>query len=71
MNNGAPITGIDRRPLNKAGMDIRKNPFRYSAQARCIGLKDARHHTNKAIAVRTGDPAAAPFRRYWHSALVT
>jgi hypothetical protein len=29
MNSGAPITGIDRRPLNKAGMDIRNNPFRY------------------------------------------
>jgi hypothetical protein len=28
MNSGAPITGIDRRPLNKAGMDIQKNPFR-------------------------------------------
>jgi len=27
MNSGAPITGIDRRPLNKAGMDIRKNLF--------------------------------------------
>jgi hypothetical protein len=24
MNSGAPITGIDRRPLNKAGMDIRQ-----------------------------------------------
>jgi hypothetical protein len=23
MNSGAPITGIDKRPLNKAGMDIR------------------------------------------------
>jgi hypothetical protein len=22
MNSGAPIAGIDRRPLNKAGMDI-------------------------------------------------
>jgi hypothetical protein len=24
MNSGAPITGIDRRPLNKAGMDMNK-----------------------------------------------
>jgi hypothetical protein len=71
MNNGAPITGIDRRPLNKAGMDIRKNPSRYSALARCTGLKNARHHTNNAIAVRTANPASARFRRYWHSALVT
>src|SRR5437763_10614729 len=31
MNSGAPITGIDRRPLNKAGMDMRDNPFRSSA----------------------------------------
>jgi hypothetical protein len=27
MNRGAPITGSDRRPLNKAGMDIRQNPL--------------------------------------------
>src|SRR5258706_6001074 len=43
MNSGAPITGKDRRPLNKAGMDIRKNPFRYLGQdprqASGIGLK--------------------------------
>jgi hypothetical protein len=30
MNSGAPITGIDRRPLNKAGMDIRLDPFWFS-----------------------------------------
>jgi hypothetical protein len=24
MNSGAPITGIERRPLNNAGMDIEK-----------------------------------------------
>jgi hypothetical protein len=33
MNSGAPITGIDRRPLNKAGMDIRDNPFRSAGWA--------------------------------------
>jgi hypothetical protein len=33
MNSGEPITGSDRRPLNKAGMDIRQNPFRYGSQA--------------------------------------
>src|ERR1700712_2891940 len=27
MNSGAPITGIDRRPLNSAGIDIREFPF--------------------------------------------
>jgi hypothetical protein len=27
MNSGAPITGIDRRPLNNAGIDIRKFPL--------------------------------------------
>jgi hypothetical protein len=32
MNSGAPITGIDRRPLNKAGMDIRENPLGYSGK---------------------------------------
>src|SRR3978361_966403 len=26
MKSGAPITGIERRPLNKAGMDIRNDP---------------------------------------------
>src|SRR4030095_2549364 len=26
MNSGDPITGIDRRPLNSAGMDIRSDP---------------------------------------------
>jgi hypothetical protein len=26
MKSGAPITGSDRRPLNKAGMDIRNDP---------------------------------------------
>jgi hypothetical protein len=33
MNSGAPITGIDRRPLNKAGMDIRKNLYSPEAGA--------------------------------------
>src|ERR1700745_3971677 len=27
MKSGEPITGIDRRPLNKAGMDIAKRSF--------------------------------------------
>src|SRR6266496_4139566 len=27
MNSGAPITGNDRQPLNKAGMDIRNDPY--------------------------------------------
>jgi hypothetical protein len=27
MNSGDPITGIDRRPLNSAGMDIRNDPL--------------------------------------------
>src|SRR5260370_37582083 len=49
MNSGAPITGIDRRPLNKAGMDIRKSLLSFSAGA-MHRPKDARHHTNKAIA---------------------
>jgi hypothetical protein len=33
MSSGAPITGKDRRPLNKAGMDIRQNPYRYGWKA--------------------------------------
>src|SRR5216684_2130879 len=48
MNSGAPITGIDRRPLNKAGMDIRKTSSLFTANA-MRRFKDARHHTNKAI----------------------
>src|SRR5215211_4218620 len=47
MNSGAPITGKDRRPLNKAGMDIRSNP---SFNVR-LWPEDARHHANKAIGV--------------------
>src|SRR5450755_1327929 len=39
MNSGAPITGIDRRPLNKAGMDIRENPFVIQGAAGCLDLK--------------------------------
>src|SRR4030081_3152516 len=39
MNSGAPITGIDRRPLIKAGMDIRKNPSGYSGKI--PGKRDA------------------------------
>jgi len=32
----APITGIDRRPLNKAGMDIRKNSSLFTGQRALI-----------------------------------
>jgi hypothetical protein len=31
-------------------MDIRGNPLGYFGKIRDIGLKDARHHTDKAIA---------------------
>src|SRR5258705_10550518 len=51
MNSGAPITGIDRRPLNKAGMDISKILLSSSGNA-MHQSKDARHHTKKAIATR-------------------
>src|SRR6202034_4302491 len=54
MNSGAPITGIDSRPLNKAGMDIQKilSVIRREVMRRHgIGLKDARHHANKATAL--------------------
>src|SRR5580704_10441963 len=49
INSGAPITGSNRRPLNKAGMDIQECfwLFRESAMH---WSKDARHHTNMAIA---------------------
>src|SRR5882762_2958664 len=52
MNSGAPITGMDRRPLNKAGMDICGRSFSVipAGGRRCA--KDARHHTKKAIAPR-------------------
>jgi hypothetical protein len=33
MNSGAPITGSDRRPLNKAGMDIRQTSHDAGATA--------------------------------------
>src|SRR5690242_9246377 len=42
MNSGEPITGIDRRPLNRAGMDI--------GEAILLGGElQAGRHTNKAI----------------------
>jgi hypothetical protein len=31
INSGAPITGIDKRPLNKAGILIRQNPSSFVA----------------------------------------
>jgi len=58
MNRGAPITGMDRRPLNKAGIDMGSNSFSVDplfipADGKpCV--KDARHHTNKAIDVAQG-----------------
>ena len=64
MNSGAPITGIDRRPLNNAGMDIRNNPFRYSSgNARRRGIKMP--DLIPMMQPRQG------WRRYWHSARVT
>src|ERR1700692_3225436 len=56
MNSGAPITGIDRRPRNKAGTDIWQNPLAYSGEGVRHGPEDARHHTNKAIAPATRWP---------------
>jgi hypothetical protein len=41
MNSGAPITGSDKRPLNKAGMDIRNDPSVYSGeQGTALGMPD-------------------------------
>ena len=45
MNSGAPITGIDRRPLNKAGMDIGVKILWRSSLDEC--LREARPY--KAI----------------------
>jgi hypothetical protein len=64
MNSGAPITGIDRRPLNRAGMDIRKDPLAILEKREALARKNARHHTKKAIAGYGG-------AGYWHSARVT
>src|SRR5882762_10117231 len=46
MNSGAPITGSDRRPLNKAGMDIGRQSFGLFRRAG-FRLCDAGHHTNQ------------------------
>src|SRR6266567_1831318 len=63
MNSGAPITGIDRRPLNKAGMVIRKNPFCDSPETRCIGLKMPdiipKKQSQRATALRASGPIPA------------
>ncbi|KAH2777708.1 hypothetical protein KXW38_009030 [Aspergillus fumigatus] len=42
INSGEPITGIDRRPLNRLGMDIERQSF-------IGGDLNAARHTNKAI----------------------
>src|SRR5262249_57310419 len=42
MTSGEPITGIDRRPSNRLGMDI-------EGRSSIGGQLDAGHHTNKAI----------------------
>ena len=43
MKSGEPITGIDRRPLNKAGMDIGETILWWRSKSK------AGSHTNKAI----------------------
>lgn len=48
------LTGIDRRPLNKAGMAIRKNPFRYSGADPMLGFKPL--SSNSAL-----EPRRIPF----------
>jgi hypothetical protein len=55
MNSGEPITGIDRRPLNKAGMDIREIPL---CGKPIIDHQDARRH-----AIKANQPAAIRARR--------
>src|SRR5437899_3101251 len=35
MNSGAPITGMDRRPLNKAGMDMGRQILFVDRQGDC------------------------------------
>src|SRR3954453_4770058 len=50
MNSGAPITGIDSRPLNTPGMDMREIPLARYRDGQDSQLIDARHHTKKATA---------------------
>src|SRR3984885_3961825 len=51
MNSGAPIAGIERRPLNSAGIDIGEIlVFRMTGNP-AFRSKDARHHIKEAIAL--------------------
>jgi hypothetical protein len=58
MNSGEPITGIDNRPLNKAGMLMCWKSFAFSLLGKkdSAEAKDARHHPKKAMT----DPCASP-----------
>src|ERR1700733_3133779 len=57
MNSGAPIAGSDRRPLNKAGIDIGKILVFRATENPSSGQKDARHHLKKAIALSQNNAA--------------
>src|SRR5258708_1498708 len=46
MNSGAPITGIDSRPLNKAGMDIRNDPSVIQVSASAQGCQTSTQQGN-------------------------
>ncbi|MET0879885.1 MAG: hypothetical protein ABWY14_22375, partial [Tardiphaga sp.] len=75
--SGAPITGSDRRFLNKAGMDMGIPLLFFFARRLCAGLgrpDDARSRGRMAIAPRSENygweclPDKPP---YWQSARVT
>jgi hypothetical protein len=66
MNSGAPITGSERRPLNKAGIDmLQKSFFRAAGNA-------FRSKTISAQRCQTSSHQSnAQNRAYWQSAVVT
>jgi hypothetical protein len=68
MNSGAPITGIERRPLNKAGMDISQNSLCSIGETSRIGQRMPDIIPRRQS--RFSRTAQARFG-YWHSARVT
>src|SRR3569832_2392582 len=63
MNSGAPNAGIERRPLNSAGIDIGEVlVFRRTGNP-VIRSKDTKHHHKKAIVLFESC--------YWHKARMT
>src|SRR5262245_11605000 len=68
MNSGEPITGIDRRPLNRAGMDIARGSL--SSSVGCRASYQQGNLSTVKYCVFTLDEAAMPHRMFYPSGAV-